>query len=29
MQDYIENVLKTESPVTPELVARISDKSNI
>lgn len=29
MQDYIENVLKTESPVTPELVARMSDKSNI
>lgn len=29
MQDYIENVLKTESPVTPELVDRVSDKSNI
>lgn len=29
MKDYIENVVKTESPVTPELVARMSDKSNI
>lgn len=29
MDNYIENVVKTESPVTPELVARMSDKSNI
>lgn len=29
MKDYIENVVKTESEVTPELVARMSDKSNI
>lgn len=29
MKDYIENVIKTESEVTPELVARMSDKSNI
>lgn len=29
MKDYIENVVKTESKVTPELIARMSDKSNI
>ena len=29
MKDYIENVVKTESEVTPELIARMSDKSNI
>ena len=29
MEDYIENVLKTESQVTPELIERVSNKSNI
>jgi NTP pyrophosphatase (non-canonical NTP hydrolase) len=29
MQDYIANVLKTESPVTPELIARMSNPENI
>ena len=29
MDNYIENVVKTESEITPELIARMSDKSNI
>lgn len=29
MKNYIENVVKTESPTTPELVARLSSPENV
>ena len=29
MDNYIENVVKTESPTTPELVARLSSPENV
>jgi NTP pyrophosphatase (non-canonical NTP hydrolase) len=29
MEDYIANVVKTESPTTPELVARLSSPENV